>query len=296
MHKHDLAPIVLFVYNRPWHTEQTLNSLRKNPLAKESVLYVFADGPKENATPEDRLKIIETRAVLRKKDWCKEIIIIEGDINKGLATSVIKGVTEIVNKHGKIVVLEDDLVLAPTFLEFMNDGLNLYQDKQNIYSINGYMFPFYYKEEKTVLLPYTSTWGWATWSSKWKAFRNDMQDKNMLETNPFLASKFNLANYRYTDMLNYGNNSWGIKWYFAIFIRNGLNVFPSKSLVSNIGFDGSGENCVVEEIEGKLQIASGVRVSDESEIDLKFYNAFINFFSKKRNSKSKLAHFFNYFK
>ena len=136
-----LAPIVLFVYNRPWHTEQTLNALMQNELADQSVLYIYADGPKENATEEQLKKIEEVRHVIRTKKWCKEVHIIESEKNKGLADSIINGVTEIVNKYGKVIVLEDDIVTSKGFLKYMNEALELYKEEDKVYHISGYMFP-----------------------------------------------------------------------------------------------------------------------------------------------------------
>ena len=110
-----LAPVVLFVYNRPWHTQQTLEALEANELAKSSVLFIYADGPKENATATDLNKIKETRAVIRKNKWCNEVFIVESPVNKGLANSVIDATTEVVNKYGSIITLEDDVISSTYF-------------------------------------------------------------------------------------------------------------------------------------------------------------------------------------
>jgi len=116
-----LAPIVLFCYNRPWHVEQTLEALSKNELADQSILYIYCDGPKPDATEEQIAKIAEVRQVIRKKQWCKEIHIIENDKNKGLGTSIIDGVSEIIKIYKKVIVLEDDLLTSPFFLDYMNN-------------------------------------------------------------------------------------------------------------------------------------------------------------------------------
>jgi GT2 family glycosyltransferase len=116
----ELSPIILFVYNRPSHTEQTLKDLMQNELADQSVLYIYADGPKENATEEQIKKINEVRQLIRSKTWCKEAHIKEAEKNKGLADSIIDGGTEQVNKYGKVIVLEHDLITARGFLKYMN--------------------------------------------------------------------------------------------------------------------------------------------------------------------------------
>ena len=282
-----LAPIVLFVYNRPEHTQQTLACLINNKLASESTLYVFADGPKENATHDERKNIFETRSLFTNLKGFKEVIVYEKENNHGLATSIITGVTEIINKHGKVIVLEDDLLTSPHFLEFMNEGLVLYQNSQNVYSINGYMFKLNYPEYKTVLLPYTSTWGWATWANKWIVFNREMKGKEILINNHFLANRFNIADYKYTEMLNFENNSWGIKWYFSVFVRGGLNVFSTQSLVKNIGFDGSGTNrSYFDELEETLTQEPIIYNQNES-IDLDFFDKFVNHFKKEKLSLVK---------
>ena len=173
----NLAPIVLFVYNRPWHTLQTLEALRKNALASESILYIFADGPKPFADESAMHKINETRECIKKKQWCKEVIIYEREINLGLADSIINGVTEIVNKHGKIIVLEDDIVTSKGFLKYMNDALDIYELEEKVMHISGYMFPVKKKLPKTFFYKPTTCWGWATWSRSWKYFKKDAKSQ-----------------------------------------------------------------------------------------------------------------------
>lgn len=136
-----LAPIVIFTYNRPWHTEQTLNALMQNVLADKSTLYIFCDGAKKDASKKDLNSIREVRGIVRANNWCKAVIIIEKDENLGLANSVISGVTEIIQEHGKVIVLEDDIITGKHFLEFMNTGLDCYKDENKVYGVSGYSFP-----------------------------------------------------------------------------------------------------------------------------------------------------------
>src|SRR5476651_318519 len=135
-----LAPIVLFVYNRPHHTEQALNALKLNGLASESTLYIFADGPKKGAPAETLADIKKTREVIRGKKWCKDVFIIEAEANKGLAASIINGVTDVVNKHEKVIVLEDDIITSKYFLQYMNDALSVYEDEQKVISVGAFNF------------------------------------------------------------------------------------------------------------------------------------------------------------
>jgi hypothetical protein len=231
----DISPIVLFVYNRPWHTQQTLDALVKNELASESTLYVFADGSKLNATEEDLKKINEVHTIIKNQTGFKEILFIKREKNYGLADNIISGVTEVVNKYGKVIVLEDDIVTSTYFLKFLNDGLNLYQNSGNVYSINSYMFPIECKEA-TTFLSYlaTSSWGWATWSEKWKVYKSDINYKSVIQNNKFLKARFNFADYDFVSILD-NKNSWAIKWYYSVFIRNGLGLFTTKTLSKHIG-------------------------------------------------------------
>lgn len=246
-----LAPIVLFVYNRPWHTEETLKALMLNELADESVLYIYCDGPKKNTSPEDISKIKEVRQVIRKKKWCKEVAIIESDINLGLANSILKGVTDVVNKYGKIIVLEDDIVVTQDFLYYMNKSLHIFENKKNVYHINGfnnesnlqYLLDDYY------FLNFMSCWGWATWIDRWSQLNLDFNyfyDKLLIDENAM--SRFN-----YGKTLSFDNQleanikgeikTWAILWYATVNFNKGLCLTPKYSLVNNIGMDGSGVHC-----------------------------------------------------
>lgn len=243
----DLAPIVLFVYNRPWHTRQTLEALSKNILADKSNLFIYADGPKENATEEQITKIKEVRQIIREKKWCKEIEIIEREKNLGLANSVISGVTEIVNKFLKIIVLEDDLITSKYFLKFMNDGLEFYKDEEKVISIHGYVYPVKKKLPETFFLKGADCWGWATWKRGWSLFENDAKkllDEIILKK---LHTEFDFnGSYPFTKMLKaqVENNidSWGIKWYASAFLNHKFTLYPCVSFIQNIGHDNSGRH------------------------------------------------------
>ena len=166
-----LAPIVLFVYNRPEHTRKTLESLEKNDLAKESELFIFADGPKENTTEKQLEKITKTRKIIREKNWCGKISIIEREINLGLDSSVTKGITSVIEKFGKVIVLEDDFILSKNFLKYMNSALDKFENNNSVMQISGYMFPVEIPEKfDTFFLPFTNSWGWATWKRAWDFF------------------------------------------------------------------------------------------------------------------------------
>jgi hypothetical protein len=240
-----LAPIAIFVYNRITHTKQTIQALQSNYLAKDSELFIFSDGPKDKLLNE---KILELRSYLTTIDGFKKISIIKREENFGLAKSIITGVTQVVNDYGKVIVIEDDLVTSPYFLEYMNEGLNKYQDDERVISIHGYVYPIKHKLPETFFIKGADCWGWATWKRGWDLFENDGQkllDELRLKK---LTKKFDFdETYPYTKMLedqiSKKNNSWAIRWYASAFLKDKLTLYPGKSLVKNIGFDNSGTHC-----------------------------------------------------
>ena len=243
----ELAPIVLFVYNRPWHTEQTLNALMKNELADKSVLYIYADGQKANESKEKLIDIGKVRKLIKTKKWCKEVHIIESLENKGLANSIIDGISKIINKYGKAIILEDDIVTSHGFLEFMNKNLDYYKDEQQVFGISGYCYPNKNIKGTTYFLPIGSSWGWATWEKKWNKISFNSCD--LLETikKKRLQKIMNFGGYKYYEMLEAqvkeDIDSWAICFYASFFLKKGLFLLPNASLVQNIGFDNTGIHC-----------------------------------------------------
>lgn len=239
------APIVLFVYNRPDHTRQTIEALQKNELAKESELFIFSDAAKNEDAVE---KVNEVRRYIKAIDGFKKVTVTEREKNCGLAESIIDGVTKIINEYGKVIVLEDDLVTSPYFLKFMNEALEFYKNEKKVWHISGYTPPFDKSEIKKHFFIYpTSCWGWATWSDRWKYFKKDSKyfidkfDKKKI-------FDFNVNNsYPYYShiLMNYENkiNTWAIFWYASVYFNNGLSLHPITSFVNNIGYDNSGTHC-----------------------------------------------------
>jgi len=260
-----LAPIILFVYNRPWHTQQTLEALSKNQLADQSVLYVYADGAKENAN-EDQLKnICEVREIIRSRLWCREVKIIERNKNWGLADNIVDGVTTIVNKYSKIIVLEDDIVTSPGFLKYMNDALSIYESEEKVMHISGYMFPIGKKLSETFFYNTASCWGWGTWKDAWDNLEwNANRSLSRIEKEG-LVTKFNVNNtYKFYDDLKANADSkirtWAVRWYASFFLKGGYALHPYPSLTNNIGHDGEGENCKKTDRFTWKDIASDVPV------------------------------------
>lgn len=238
------APIVLFAYNRPWHTEQTLRSLSENCLAGESELIVYIDGPKPGATTEQRSQIENVFQLIQAQTWCKRLTVHRAKTNKGLANSVIHGVTETLRKHDRLIVLEDDMVLSPYFLQFMNEGLAKYEHTEDVISIHGYCVPNDYPQP-VFFLRGADCWGWATWRRGWELFNPDAaQLLQELKARKLTYDFDLLGSYAYTDMLRLQKegkvDSWAIRWYASAYLQNKLTLYPSCSLVRNIGGDGSG--------------------------------------------------------
>lgn len=245
MNKKELAPIVLFVYNRLEHTKQTVDALKRNSLAKESVLYIFSDAPK---TGDDFSKVIRVRDYLKTIKGFKEVNIFENVINLGVSSNMIRAITIVVNQHGKVIMLEDDDVVSKYFLEYMNDALNLYEHDERVFEISPYIYPTK-KESKelpeTFFLPLVNSWGFGTWKRAWDSFEEDGAKLLATIKKKGINKKFDIeGTYPYTRMLRNQikgkNDSWAIRWYASIFIKNGLVLYPNKSLVKNIGFDNTG--------------------------------------------------------
>ena len=244
----NLAPIILFVYNRPWHTEQTLNALMENDLASESLLYIYCDGPEKEAAQDLKKNIEKVRNLVRKNNWCKDVEIIERTDNMGLANSVIIGVTEILEKHGKAIILEDDVLTGKHFLKFMNEALDIYADQTKVYGVTGYTFPHTKRiKDNTYFLPIMSSWGYGTWVDRWRKLDFDGEKLlKIIETNN-LEFKIDFGQLRYYEMLKAQvsgkNDSWAVRFYVSMFLNNGVFLYPNKSLLKNIGFDGTGVHC-----------------------------------------------------
>jgi len=245
-----ISPIVLFVYNRPWHVRRTVEALQKNDLAAQSELIVFSDGPK---TPEACAKVEEVRQYLKTVSGFKRVQIREQKNNQGLAKSIIRGVTETVNEYGRVIVIEDDLVTSPYFLKYMNDGLDLYEQDHRVISVHGYVYPVKPSLPETFFIKGSNCWGWGTWKRGWDLFESsgEILLKKLIDQN--LAGEFDFnGSYPYTEMLKAQiagkNDSWAVRWYASAFLNNKLTLYPGTSLVSNIGNEGSGTHSCVNEI------------------------------------------------
>lgn len=289
-------PIILFAYNRPWHTEQVLMALKNNQLAEQSHLIVFVDGPKDSATPEQRRNIEEVRWVVQKEKWCGSVEYHLAEHNIGCRNSIIQGITEVLQKYEAAIVLEDDIVTSPYFLNFMNKSLNYYINNKSVISISGYNFPsarinipLDYKYDVYISLRQLN-WGWATWSDRWnclnwsKDFIPDfLQDK--YKVNAFNRGGDDLSK-MLIDEYNGLSDAWDVQFCYFHFMQHGVSIIPCLSYTNNIGFDDSGTHTLNQNSEifkNDLSICKkNPKFLQELYEDSRIVNAFYNNFSSKK--------------
>ena len=236
----ELAPICIFTYKRLNTTKLTIDALKKNHLAKESCVYIFSDGPKSQ---EDTAQIEQVRTYLDTVDGFKEIKIIKKEKNSGLSKSIITGVSEIMNQFGKAIVVEDDIYTSPNFLDFINQGLDKYQDNPHIFNISGYTFPIKYPPQydyDVYFAQRASCWGWGSWKDRWsnidweikdyESFRKDSQLKHQIKQGG--SDMYRLVRRQMEGKID----SWDTVWTYNQFRFKQYAIFPTVSKVQNIGF------------------------------------------------------------
>jgi hypothetical protein len=226
----NLAPIVLFVYNRPDHTVKTIKALQKNELASESELFIYSDEAKND---DAQIAVDKVRKYINKIDGFKKVTVIKRETNWGLSRSIINGVTDVINKYKKIIVLEDDLVTSFYFLRFMNESLDMYEKDNQVASIHGYIYPIENLPDNFFIRG-ADCWGWGTWKNKWDIFEpdgqkllNELTAKNLLKEADFNNS------FGFIKMLkgqiNGKNDSWAVRWNMSAFLKNMVTLYPGKS-------------------------------------------------------------------
>jgi hypothetical protein len=239
----DKAPIAVFAYKRPEHLKRVLYALAANPGAMESDLYVFSDAPK---VVGDFEAVEAVRKVVNEVVGFKSVTKIFRDKNLGLAGSITTGVSSLCNSHGRVIVVEDDLVVSPHFLGYMNDALLKYKNEKRVISIHGYVYPVEAKDlPETFFIRGADCWGWATWQRGWEIYEpNGELLRDQIEK-AGLEREFDFdGSYAYmkmlSDQISGKNDSWAIRWYASAFLADKLTLYPGRSLVTNIGADGSG--------------------------------------------------------
>ena len=260
MDNYKIAPVILFVYNRPLHTKRTLQALNYNIIADRTKIIIFSDAAK---TPQDEEKVIEVRQIIRQQYHFKEVEIKERTYNMGLAQSIIEGVSTTVEKYGKCIVLEDDIITSRYFLQYMNDALCIYENEDKVMAVSGSCWLSDTEKRllpETFLLPWFNCWGWATWKRAWKIYEKDC-DKLCNNTTSETIRRINVnGSENFWDQVLQNKkkiiNTWAIFFFVNIVKNNGLVLYSRKDLCRNIGLDGSGVNCIVgDEKENKKNIS-----------------------------------------
>jgi hypothetical protein len=239
------APVVFFAYNRPRHTSEALRSLASNDLASKTDLIAYLDGPK---TEKDRLLVAEVKAVIEKTREFKSVTLIQRGKNIGLARNIIDGIGSVIQKHGRVIVVEDDLLVSPAFLRYMNDALVYYEEKTTVWHIAGFTEDIGRSNvDESFFWRTMYCWGWATWKDRWQHFEKN--PSNLVKRfDSRMIKRFNLdgANDFWSQVLANEKkilDTWAIFWYATIFQNDGLCLNPYVSYVRNVGFDGSGIHC-----------------------------------------------------
>lgn len=238
----NLAPIALFVYNRPEHTIQTLQHLRQNLMAGQSLLFIFSDAAKDDS---QKHLVDEVRDIISHVEGFKHVEIIKRRKNLGLANSIIDGVSRLTEEFGNVIVFEDDLVSSVHTLKYFNDALKRYENEEKLMHIGAYMYPLQGNNlPQTFFYRAATSWGWATWDRAWKNFQPDI-DKLISQFDAQMRHEFSIEGtmnfWKQIEEFKSGkNNSWAIRWYASIFLKGGLTLNPSQSLINNIGHDGTG--------------------------------------------------------
>lgn len=280
------APVVLFVYNRVDHAEKTLKALSLNTKAKETDIFVFSDGAKSKKD-EDAVK--KVREIIHQENYrtaFKSFTIVESEVNKGLAKSIISGVTKIIEEYKTVIVVEDDCVTTTDFLEYMNDSLSFYKNNEKIWSIGGYTvnlkFPNDYKYQ-TYVMGRTCSYAWATWLDRWEKVDWEVKDyssfkKNLKQRKCF--NKYGDDRAKMLDMQQIGKtNSWAIRFCYAMFKNDMYTIYPCYSKVKNIGYDiGTHVNVKKDKFYVDLNEQHIASFVDRIEIDERIRKQYVKYF------------------
>ncbi|MFV0665041.1 glycosyltransferase family A protein [Denitromonas sp.] len=241
------APVALFVFNRPEHTRRTLEALQRNGLAEVTPLHIFSDAARHD---EDDTAVHQVRKIIRETEGFASVTLVEREKNMGLAASIIDGATQLCRQYGQVIVLEDDLLTAPTFLTYMNAALDRYRDIPQVGSISAYMYPVDGSGagSDTVMLAHPMSWGWATWADRWALFDADGEHLLQRLKDTRQLKRFDAIGPGGFERMLRGqiagqNNSWFIRWHASLFLAERKSLAPSRSLISNIGLDGTGVHC-----------------------------------------------------
>lgn len=239
-----MSPICLFVYKRVETTRLMLESLLACPECKESEIYIFMD---EARNDEEAGDVEKVRALFDNLQGFKQVHPYPARMNKGMANSIIDGVSKVLETHEDVIVLEDDLVVSPDFLTFMNAALSTYRDRKDIWSISGYTPQLEelnnVDKNAVFLVPRAQCWGWASWRDRWEKVDWDVSDFDRLARRKELREAFDRGGndlFRTLEMERRERiESWAVRWAYAASKNKMLTVNPTQSKVQNIGLKSS---------------------------------------------------------
>jgi GR25 family glycosyltransferase involved in LPS biosynthesis len=288
-----IYPVILFAYNRPEHTRLVLEALKKNQLAGQTELFVFIDGPRATATASQKKDIDEVLKVVESEQWCKNVVIRAHQQNIGCRNSIIQGITTVLSQHEAAIILEDDIVTSPHFLNFMNKCLNFYRDYPAVFSISGLnlehnkiQIPDDYKYDVYVSLRQFNS-GWATWSDRWNKINWNKDTLKEFLTNPVLCDAYSRGGDDLIPMLydeiEGRSDAWDVQFTFNQFKHHGVSIIPIHSYVDNIGGDGTGTHHTNSGEFLRFNIEKAIpepRLLDILYEDKRLINAFYNAYSR----------------
>lgn len=301
--KGDISPVVVFVYKRLYHTRKCISSLIQNKLAKYTPLYIFCDGSKNEA---DSAKVKEVRAYLHETldntHFFKTTTIIERENNVGLMQNIKEGITQIVNKYGKVIVVEDDIVTARGFLNYMNDALNFYENTPRVMAISGFCAIRNKKNfANTFFMRYFDCWGWATWKRAWDIYKRDPEALLAKNYSESVLKDFNIQGScnQWQQVIDNATGkicTWAIFFYAAIFFNDGLVLYSKEDMCKNIGNDNTGVHCGSTNIYYRKRLTSRLKINFTSNIEKSqraedalrdFYNNMSEIFEEIRKKDKK---------
>ena len=257
------SPIIFFAFNRPEHTLRSLKALQANPLADRSLLYIYCDGPRPGETTEGVERIEQVRRIAASDQWCGEVVLEFRETNFGLGKGLPAGISEVLESQDRIIVVEDDVVVSPGFLEYMNAALDLYADDERVMHVSAFTsrveMPADHSET-TYFYNHTTCWGWGTWRRAWRHFTQDgarlMREIDASGRRGYINLDNGHEYYWALKYLDEGRSQdWNCYWHVVVSLRGGHCLHPVKSLTDNIGFDGSGAQCSAEMVYHSPEIA-----------------------------------------
>jgi hypothetical protein len=291
-----IAPICLFAWKRVNETQETIKHLQANHLASESELFIFVDGPKKPADEQEIKKVVD---LVQTISGFKKVTLQVSAINKGLSQSIIGGVTEILQRFGKVIVLEDDLLTSPNFLSYMNNALDYYKEHGKVFSVSGHSFHIRFPKGYSFDHYFSvrgSSWGWATWIDRWETVDWKVSDYKQFISSGEKKRSFNKGGSDLSGMLRKQMegkiNSWAIRWCYQQWKNNQLTVYPRISKIKNIGFGAGATHTSSKTADHEIQLDDGNNIefhfSNNVQIDQKIAAEFARSFSINTRIKNKL--------